>query len=151
MKISLEKAVNLFNSPSSKKILWYNRFMLILVLIDALLMILETNKNYHNNINLIIRYSNFFIIFIFSFDLILRLYNSFKNKVDNGYKSKIKNLFNYVFSFYGIIDLMAVLPFYIMPFVAINLSFLRPIRICKSLRILLSFSPLSFFMLKLPY
>ena len=79
-------------------------------------------------------YSDFFHFFelisiaIFSFEYIYRISYSF---INNGSKGAI----NYVFSFFGLIDLISILPFYLNQFVSLDGRFLRILRLFRLTRI----------------
>ncbi len=79
-------------------------------------------------------YGDFFYFFelisiaIFSFEYIYRISYSF---INNGSKGAI----NYVFSFFGLIDLISILPFYLNQFVSLDGRFLRILRLFRLTRI----------------
>ena len=79
-------------------------------------------------------YGDFFHFFeltsiaIFSFEYIYRISHSF---INNGSKGAI----SYVFSFFGLIDLISILPFYLNQFVSLDGRFLRILRLFRLTRI----------------
>ena len=79
-------------------------------------------------------HGNFFHLFelisiaIFSFEYIYRISYSF---INNGSKGAI----NYIFSFFGLIDLISILPFYLNQFVSLDGRFLRILRLFRLTRI----------------
>jgi len=79
-------------------------------------------------------YGDFFYFFehfsiaIFSFEYIYRISYSF---INNGSKGAI----SYVFSFFGLIDLISILPFYLNQFVSLDGRFLRILRLFRLTRI----------------
>ena len=79
-------------------------------------------------------YSNFFYYFellsilIFSFEYIYRISYSFIKK---GMKGSV----NYIFSFFGLIDLISILPFYLNQFINLDGRFLRILRLFRLTRI----------------
>lgn len=80
------------------------------------------------------RYGNFFSIFelisivIFSFEYLYRIIIYYKA---GGWRG----LFSYVFSFFGLIDLISILPFYLKQFIAIDGRFFRILRLFRLTRI----------------
>ncbi len=81
---------------------------------------IETLPNLDKNTSLIIDYFEVFTIIVFSIELLLRLILT-------------KPIFKYLFSFYGVIDLIAVLPFYIS--VGADLRSIRLFRLFRLFRI----------------
>lgn len=79
-------------------------------------------------------YGNFFYYFellsilIFSFEYIYRISYSFIKK---GMKGSV----NYIFSFFGLIDLISILPFYLNQFINLDGRFLRILRLFRLTRI----------------
>jgi len=79
-------------------------------------------------------YGDFFYFFellsivIFSLEYIYRISYSF---VNNGSKGTIK----YIFSFFGLIDLISILPFYLNQFISLDGRFLRILRLFRLTRI----------------
>lgn len=72
----------------------------------------------------ILRYLEVVIVIIFSFEYLLRLIVS-KNKI------------GFIFSFWGIIDLLAIVPFYLIAFgLDLDLVFLRTLRLFRLVRII---------------
>jgi len=84
------------------------------------------------------RYSKFLNMFevisvvIFSIEYLLRLWTC---NVDERYKGKIKGRFKFIFTPLALIDLFAVLPFYIPMIIPIDLRFLRVMRLVRVFRI----------------
>jgi voltage-gated potassium channel len=95
-------------------------FIQILILLSLLSFSLETLPNLSNSSKDILELFELFCVIIFSLEYILRLYFA-------EYKLK------YIFSFYGIIDLLAILPFYIT--LGIDLRSIRIFRIFRLFRV----------------
>tara|TARA_B100000579_G_scaffold404769_1_gene389862 strand:+ start:217 stop:864 length:648 start_codon:yes stop_codon:yes gene_type:complete len=91
-------------------------------------MIFESHENIRKS------YGDFFYFFellsivIFSLEYIYRISYSFFN---NGSKGAIK----YIFSFFGLIDLISILPFYLNQFISLDGRFLRILRLFRLTRI----------------
>jgi voltage-gated potassium channel len=88
----------------------------------------ETLGNQYQSIFRIIEVSS---IIIFTTEYLLRLYSSDYNKMSSGGQSRIK----YALSFMAIIDLLAILPFYIPVKVLPDLRFLRGLRMFRTFRV----------------
>ena len=113
------------HSRSNKNIRFYDEILIVLILLSIGVVLLDSTQS------IPIQFKEFFIIcewafvIIFTIEYILRAYFS-KNKKD------------YVFSFYGIIDFVAVFPSYLSLFFAGTTSLLviRAFRLLRIFRIL---------------
>ena len=108
--------------------LFVDRFIYILIFLNVTAMIFESHESVRKS------YGDFFYFFelvsiaIFSIEYLYRISFSFSN---NGYKGAIK----YIFSFFGLIDLISILPFYLNQFVSLDGRFLRILRLFRLTRI----------------
>jgi voltage-gated potassium channel len=82
---------------------------------------IETLPNNSNNTKEVLKVIEIFCVSIFSIEYLLRIYVS-------------KKLLKYIFSFYGIIDLLAIIPFYLR--LSIDLRSLRAFRVFRIFRAL---------------
>lgn len=92
----------------------------ILIILSLISFSIETLPNLNSDYKLILDYFEIFSITIFSIEYILRLYLT-------------KPSWKYIFSFYGIIDFLAILPFYIST--SIDLRSIRIFRLFRLFRI----------------
>ena len=103
---------------------WYgktfNLFIQFLIIVSIVTFSVETLPNLSDESRKLLRVIESITVIIFTVEYILRIIVS-----DN----KLK----FIFSFYGIIDLLAILPFYI--FAGIDLRSLRTLRILRLIRI----------------
>lgn len=103
-------------------------FIYSLIIANIIAMILESH------VALKLKYGSFFNLFeaisigIFSLEYLFRLYLNFQEK-------KWKGVKNYVFSFFGLIDLLSILPFYVKEFVLLDGRFFRILRLFRLTRI----------------
>ncbi len=111
----------------------FDIFIISLIILNVSAVILESFND------LQIRYTTEFKIFeivsvmIFSIEYIFRLHTAiYKYKNESKFKSRI----HYIFSASALIDLFAILPFYIPFIIPIDLRFLRILRTLRILRIL---------------
>lgn len=107
----------------------FDFFIYTLIIGNIIAMILES----HQSIKL--QFSDFFSSFelisilIFSFEYIYRIRTSYLENRWAGVRS-------YIFSFFGIIDLVSILPFYIKEFVLLDGRFFRILRLFRLTRVL---------------
>lgn len=110
------------------------KFIYGLILINVVTLVLETNRRLRVDYNLLFEFIEYFSIAIFTVEYALRIWTA-------DVKSNSKGLFNfqkakYIFSFYGFIDLIAIIPFYIPVFIPIDLRIIRILRLLRLFRIL---------------
>jgi len=111
-----------------KSPLIFDKFVYLLIIANVLAMILE----YHVSIRNV--YGDYFLIFeaisiyIFSFEYLYRIRLAYLDK-------RLKGVWKYVFSTFGLIDLISILPFYLNQFVKVDGRFLRILRLFRLTRI----------------
>ena len=105
-----------------------DRFIYLLIIVNVIAMVLESH------LSLRTAYGSYFYIFelisilIFSTEYIYRIVNAYK--LDG-----TKGIYSYVFSLFGIIDLISILPFYLNQFIKLDGRFLRILRLFRLTRI----------------
>jgi len=95
----------------------FDYFIQTLIIITLICFSIETLPNNSDLLIAVLSYFEISIIIIFSIEYLMRIYVA-------------KNPFRYIFSFYGLIDLLAILPFYLRPTID-----LRAVRIFRFFRI----------------
>lgn len=108
-----------FENPKSKNFVFANDFFALLTIISILGLIFETVGSLQPYYN-ILSGIEYFTVFFFTFEYIGRLAAAPKK-------------LRYVFSFYGMIDLLSIIPTYLG---AANLTFLKSARLVRMLRFL---------------
>lgn len=103
----------------------FDIILLIAIIASIVLVMLESIKGFDNKHHDLINISEWIITILFSFEYIARIIS-------------VKKPFKYIFSFYGIIDLLSTIPKYIsLVFVGTNaLVALRALRLLRVFRIL---------------
>ncbi|WP_405205563.1 ion transporter [Aquimarina sp. LLG6339-5] len=99
----------------------FDCFIQILILISLISFSIETLPNNSADTKQILFFVEIFCVVVFSIEYILRVIVA-------------KKPFNYIFSFYGIIDLLAIVPFYLKT--TIDLRALRAFRVFRIFRAL---------------
>lgn len=92
-----------------------------LILYSVFCFSLETLPELNQSARSFLRYSEIFVVVLFSIEYLIRV-------------ALAKNRLKFIFSFYGLIDLIAILPFYLA--FAIDLRTLRLVRLLRLARIL---------------
>ena len=103
-------------------------FIYSLIIANIFAMILESHSFMKDRFGHIFSYFELISILIFTVEYFYRVFNSYK-------ENKLKGVFFYVFSFFGIIDFISILPFYIKQFVLIDGRFFRILRLFRLSRI----------------
>lgn len=111
----------------------FDYFIMLLIILSVFVIILESIPEINTKYNAVLSIFNVFSIIVFTIEYLLRLYVS-----DLTYPSdkRIKSALKFIFSVHGLIDLLAIIPFYLPRLIKIDLRFLRILRLIRFLRIL---------------
>lgn len=99
----------------------FDYFIQVLILLSLVSFAFETLPNLSKTTTETLNFINLFCVSVFSIEYVLRIYVS-------------KKPLKYIFSFYGIVDLLAILPFYLR--MAVDLRMLRAFRVFRVFRAL---------------
>ena len=110
----------------------FNIAIIVLILLNVIAIIIESFQEIKNLYEKYFYFFEVFSIVIFSIEYLLRLWTA-KYKYPD--KSEINSLLTYVFSPYALIDLFAILPFYLPLLIPIDLRFIRIFRLLRIARI----------------
>ena len=113
--MTIYKESNFFDKPV---VAWG---ITILIIYSVICYSIETLPNLDTSTSLFLNYSEIFIVIIFTMEYLYRLYTS-------------PNRLKFIFSFYGLIDLFAIIPFYLAT--ALDLRTLRLMRLLRLARLL---------------
>lgn len=110
------------DTPTGK---FFDVVLLIIILISIVLVMLESVSSINKDYQSILRITEWIITGVFTIEYILRV-------------AIVRKPFRYIFSFYGIIDLLAVIPTYLGLFVigSHSLVVIRVLRLLRAFRIL---------------
>lgn len=114
-----EKLRNIVNDNTTKKGRIFDYTVQILILISLIGYALETLPELSPIFRRVLRVIEYISVILFSIEYVLRIYVA-------------KNPWKYIFSFYGLIDFLAILPFYLKT--ATDLRSLRAFRIFRIFR-----------------
>lgn len=106
---------------TTKKGKYFDYFIQLIIVLSLISFSLETLPNITEEFRLVLEKFEFVSIVIFSIEYVLRVLVT-------------KKPLRYIFSFYGIIDILAILPFYLNRF--LDLRFLRAFRVFRIFRAL---------------
>ena len=123
LKLKLYEIVFEADTPAGRK---FDIFLFIAILISVIVVMLESIESVREKYSYLLRLIEWCFTILFSLEYIVRIF------IVN-HKSK------YVFSFYGIIDLLAILPTYLglfLPVTSHSLAIIRLLRLLRIFRIL---------------
>ncbi|NPD44402.1 MULTISPECIES: ion transporter [unclassified Lentimicrobium] len=113
--------------------LFFDYFIMSLIILSVISIVLESISEVNMEYGNYLRAFNLFSIVVFTIEYLLRLYVSDLMYPSN---SRLKSALKFIFSPYGLIDLLSILPFYLPLIFKIDLRFLRTLRLMRFLRIL---------------
>src|SRR5207244_1386261 len=108
-------------------------FLAGLIVFSIICVMLETVEEIESQNIELFYYLELSIVIIFSIEYVLRVWSAVEEKK---YRHPILGRLKYMGSILSIIDLMAILPFYIPRLISSDLRFLRGIRLIRLLRVL---------------
>jgi len=120
-------------SHGSKINLIFDYAIMLLIVTNVVAVILETVAPFTDTWSSFFRVFEIISVIIFTFEYLMRIYVSDLTYPSSG---KFKSIIRFVFSSYGLIDLVAIMPFYLPFIIIIDLRFIRILRILRFFRIL---------------
>ena len=106
----------------------FDKFIYLLIIFNVAAMIMESHVSIRNVYGDAFSLFEAFSIYIFSFEYLYRVRVAY---MDN----RMKGVSKYVFSTFGLIDLISILPFYLNQFIKVDGRFLRILRLFRLTRI----------------
>lgn len=129
------KIARLFDDEkgNAKGELIFEKFISILIILNAVVIVLESYKGIYNEYSTFFYAFEVFSIIIFTIEYFIRIWIADKlYEAKSSFRARLK----YITSYFGIIDLISILPFF-LPFIfKIDLRILRLLRLFRLLRLL---------------
>lgn len=119
-------------SHGSTSNLVFDYVIMLLIIANAIAILLETFPNVRSTYGQFLHIFEVFSVVVFSIEYILRLYIS---DLTHPSTTKAKSILKFVFSTYGLIDLLAIVPFYLPFLIKIDLRFIRILRMMRFVRL----------------
>jgi voltage-gated potassium channel len=117
----------------SKINLIFDYFIVALIILNVTAVALDTLTGIHVALLQFLRIFEIFSIIIFTIEFLMRVYVS---DITYPASNKFYSALKFIFSPFGLIDLLAILPFYIPFIIKTDLRFLRILRLIRFFRIL---------------
>ena len=131
----LKKQVYILMHPISGNSRWdkvLNVFLVVLIILNVIAVILETEYVlYHKNKTYFDIFDRFSVI-VFSVEYILRVWSATEEK---RYQHWFWGRLRYIFTPGALIDLLAILPYFLQSFLVLDLRVVRLLRLLRFLRI----------------
>lgn len=119
-------------SNGSRVNLIFDYSIMTLIVLNVIALTLETIPRINESIGESLRLFELVSVIVFSIEYIIRIYVS---SLTHPSSSKIKSALKFIFSPYGLIDLLAITPFYLPLLIKIDLRFLRILRLMRFFRV----------------
>ncbi len=107
-------------------------FITALIVLNIVAMMFESIDTHYEQYKTYYHIFDLFSIGVFSVEYLIRIWIADELYPEYG---KVKARFKYVFSFFGVIDLLAILPFYMPMFINLDLRFMRVLRLMRIFRV----------------
>jgi voltage-gated potassium channel len=109
-----------------------NIFIIALIILNVIAVMLETVSSLHEKYADLFRYFDVVSVIIFSIEYILRVWSS---NHEEKYRGSFKGRLKYMLSPGALVDLLAILPFYLHAIIGFDLRMLRILRLMRFFRL----------------
>ena len=103
-------------------------FIMALIVLNVIAIILDTVESYNSSYHYYFRIFNFFSVMVFTVEYLLRVWSCTEQKK---YQHPIYGRLKFIITPLALIDLIAILPFYIPMVTNVDLRFLRALRLFR--------------------
>lgn len=110
---------------------WVNIFLTVIISLNAIAIILDTVPSIHHKYHQFLLDFEVFSVIVFTIEYILRLWSCVENPF---FSHPIKGRLKFIFSAWGLVDLLSIAPFYLSIFIT-DLGFIRILRLLRMLRL----------------
>lgn len=134
-KVSLRKHVhNILEITWHRKLglsFWLNIFLTLTISLNAIAIILDTVPSIQHKYHQLLLDFEVFSVIVFTIEYALRLWSCVENP---HFSHLIKGRIKFIFSAWGLVDLLSIAPFYVSIFIT-DLGFIRILRLLRMLRL----------------
>ncbi|AFK01630.1 Ion transport protein [Emticicia oligotrophica DSM 17448] len=110
---------------------WINIFLTVIISLNAVAIIIDTVPSIHKKYHSLLVDFEVFSVVVFTIEYILRLWSCVD---DPHFSHPVKGRIKFIFSAWGLVDLLSILPFYASFFLT-DLGFIRILRLLRMLRL----------------
>lgn len=126
------KIYNILEKEGSRENLIFEFIIVTLIILNVISIGLDTIKDLKPGMTMALRIFEAFSIVVFSIEYLMRIYVS---GLTHPAKTRMRSVMRFVFSFFGLVDLAAILPFYAPFIIRADMRFLRILRLIRFFRI----------------
>jgi len=112
----------------------FDEFMIVLIVINVIAVVLETVESLAVAYGTIFQYFEYFSVTVFSIEYALRIWTADEND-DQRFHPPVKGRVRLALTPMALVDAIAILPFYLQVFLAIDLRFMRVFRLLRLLKL----------------
>ncbi|WP_020533577.1 ion transporter [Flexithrix dorotheae] len=120
-------------NSKTKKNRWFEYFITTLITLNIFAVFFESFEHFYGAHTTLFNIIEIFSVLVFTIEYLLRLWTSDMLYPKHG---KFKSAIKFMVSFYGLVDLLSILPFYIPFLMKVDLRVVRSMRLLRLLRIL---------------
>jgi len=110
----------------------FDIFIIILISLNVIAVVLETMESLASRYSYIFWIFEVFSVIIFTIEYVLRLWTC---TIDDRYKEPVKGRIKFALTPLALIDLFAILPFYLPMLIRLDLRFIRALRLFRLFRL----------------
>jgi voltage-gated potassium channel len=117
---------------------FFDVFIMILIILNIAGVILETEESLHNRYNKLFSVFENFSVFVFTIEYLARIWSCTEDGDENKkkrFKRPVVGRIRFMLTFLALVDLMAILPFYLPMIIAVDLRLLRALRLFRLVRL----------------
>ena len=126
---------------TSKAGRWINGVIIGLIVLNVIIVIIESLPGYHERYLHFFFYFELFSVVVFTFEYLIRLWSCVENpkysRAPRGLRKgrEVKGRIRYMLTPMALIDLIVIVPFYLALFISIDLRYLRLLRLLRLLKL----------------
>lgn len=121
-----------YEDISIQKFDWFDLFIIVIIILNVIAVILSSIREFEANYSKPLYYFEFISVIIFTIEYLLRIWACTEN---SKYSGPFWGRVRYILTPLLIIDLLAILPFYVPFLIPVDLRFLRSLRLFRVFRL----------------
>jgi voltage-gated potassium channel len=121
--------------PGDRVSLWIDRFLIGLILFNVIAVVLESVAALQARWGAAFHLIEVFSVSVFTVEYLLRVWSIVDNRRRSEYRHPVRGRLRFMRSPMAVIDLIAVLPFWLSMFITLDLRFLRLARLLRVLKL----------------
>lgn len=126
------KIYNILEKEGSRANLIFEYIIVTLIILNVISIGLDTMKELNSGMLFALRIFEAFSIVVFTIEYLMRIYIA---DLTHPAPTRFRSVLRFVFSFFGLVDLAAILPFYAPFIIRADMRFLRILRLIRFFRI----------------